>query len=184
MNGVRTAQLFRRVDAIEHAWCLRLNRGCSRPAVRDIFSAISKLGDPKGKHGAIARVKYEDAGTESWIILLKASVNDDEPLPTPISAGDSAESSAADDEDDAEPVPTRLARDSAESWLPRTVASGSEALSTAPLGGVTTGASAESSRPPGAVSPWAGRAAASRAGDSAESSLAGGSASRARWVAA
>ena len=45
MNGVRTAQLFRRVDAIEHAWCLRLNRGCSRPAVRDIFSAISKLGD-------------------------------------------------------------------------------------------------------------------------------------------
>jgi undecaprenyl-diphosphatase len=45
MNGVRTAELFRRVDAIEHAWCLRLNRGCSRPAVRDIFSAISRLGD-------------------------------------------------------------------------------------------------------------------------------------------
>lgn len=45
MNGVRTAELFRRVDAIEHAWCLRLNRGCSQPAVRDIFSAISKLGD-------------------------------------------------------------------------------------------------------------------------------------------
>ncbi len=45
MNGVRTAELFRRVDAIEHAWCLRLNRGCSQPAVRDVFSAISKLGD-------------------------------------------------------------------------------------------------------------------------------------------
>jgi undecaprenyl-diphosphatase len=45
MNGVRTAELFRRVDAIEHAWCLRLNRGCSKPAVRDVFSAISKLGD-------------------------------------------------------------------------------------------------------------------------------------------
>ncbi|HEX4971469.1 MAG TPA: phosphatase PAP2 family protein [Steroidobacteraceae bacterium] len=45
MNGVRTAELFRRVDAIEHAWCLRLNRGCSPPAVRDIFAAISKLGD-------------------------------------------------------------------------------------------------------------------------------------------
>ncbi len=45
MNGVRTAQLFRRVDAFEHAWCLRLNRGCSQPAVRDVFSAISKLGD-------------------------------------------------------------------------------------------------------------------------------------------
>jgi undecaprenyl-diphosphatase len=45
MNGVRTAQLFRRVDAFEHAWCLRLNRGCSQPAIRDIFAAISKLGD-------------------------------------------------------------------------------------------------------------------------------------------
>jgi undecaprenyl-diphosphatase len=33
------------VDAFEHAWCLRLNRGCSQPAVRDAFSAISKLGD-------------------------------------------------------------------------------------------------------------------------------------------
>ena len=45
MNGVRTAELFRRVDAIEHAWCLRLNRSCSQPAVRDVFAAISKLGD-------------------------------------------------------------------------------------------------------------------------------------------
>ena len=45
MNGVRTAELFRRVDAIEHAWCLRLNRGCSQPAVRELFAAISKLGD-------------------------------------------------------------------------------------------------------------------------------------------
>jgi undecaprenyl-diphosphatase len=45
MNGVRTAELFRRVDAIEHAWCLRLNRGCSQRAVREIFSAISRLGD-------------------------------------------------------------------------------------------------------------------------------------------
>jgi undecaprenyl-diphosphatase len=45
MNAVRTVELFRRVDAIEHAWCLRLNRGCSRPVVRDVFAAISKLGD-------------------------------------------------------------------------------------------------------------------------------------------
>ena len=53
MNGVRTAELFRRVDAIEHAWCLRLNRGCSRPAVRDIFAAISKLGDGAFWYGLI-----------------------------------------------------------------------------------------------------------------------------------
>jgi undecaprenyl-diphosphatase len=38
--------IFRRVDAYEYAWCLRLNRGCQRRrAVRDIFSAVSKLGD-------------------------------------------------------------------------------------------------------------------------------------------
>ena len=45
MTTVRTAELFRRVDAFEHAWCLRLNRGCSQPAVRDLFAAISRLGD-------------------------------------------------------------------------------------------------------------------------------------------
>ncbi|MGH8238897.1 MAG: phosphatase PAP2 family protein [Steroidobacteraceae bacterium] len=54
MNGVRTAQLFRRVDAFEHSWCLRLNRGCSQPAVRDVFSAISKLGDGVFWYGLIA----------------------------------------------------------------------------------------------------------------------------------
>jgi undecaprenyl-diphosphatase len=53
MNGVRTAELFRRVDAFEHAWCLRLNRGCSQPAVRDIFAAISKLGDGTFWYGLI-----------------------------------------------------------------------------------------------------------------------------------
>jgi undecaprenyl-diphosphatase len=53
MNGVRTAELFRRVDAFEHAWCLRLNRGCSQPAVRDIFAAISKLGDGMFWYGLI-----------------------------------------------------------------------------------------------------------------------------------
>lgn len=53
MNGVRTAELFRRVDAFEHAWCLRLNRGCSQPAVRDIFTAISKLGDGMFWYGLI-----------------------------------------------------------------------------------------------------------------------------------
>jgi undecaprenyl-diphosphatase len=38
--------LFRRVDAFEYAWCLRLNRGCQRQwVVRDFFAAISRLGD-------------------------------------------------------------------------------------------------------------------------------------------
>ena len=38
--------LFRRVDAFEYAWCLRLNRKCQqRRTVRELFTAVSKLGD-------------------------------------------------------------------------------------------------------------------------------------------
>ena len=43
--STRAAHLFRRVDAFEHAWCLRLNRSCALPGVREIFAAISRLGD-------------------------------------------------------------------------------------------------------------------------------------------
>lgn len=43
--STRTASLFRRIDALEHAWCLRLNRGCALPAIRDIFAVVSRLGD-------------------------------------------------------------------------------------------------------------------------------------------
>ncbi len=43
---VRADGIFRRVDAFEYAWCLRLNRGCQqRRLVRDVFTAVSKLGD-------------------------------------------------------------------------------------------------------------------------------------------
>lgn len=43
---VRVDGIFRRVDAFEYAWCLRLNRGCQqRRLVRDVFAAVSKLGD-------------------------------------------------------------------------------------------------------------------------------------------
>jgi len=43
--STRADHLFRRVDAFEHAWCLRLNRSCALPGVREIFAAISRLGD-------------------------------------------------------------------------------------------------------------------------------------------
>ena len=43
---VRVDGIFRRVDAYEYAWCLRLNRGCQRRRlVRDVFAAVSRLGD-------------------------------------------------------------------------------------------------------------------------------------------
>src|SRR5262245_55171562 len=45
MAGVFSADLFKRVDQLEHAWCRRLNRGCSVPGIRPFFAAISRLGD-------------------------------------------------------------------------------------------------------------------------------------------
>jgi undecaprenyl-diphosphatase len=45
MSTTRAADVFRRIDALEHAWCLRLNRGCRKDAVRHTFRVVSRLGD-------------------------------------------------------------------------------------------------------------------------------------------
>ena len=45
MASAKTAALFRRVDAIELGWCLRFNRSCNRPGVRELFATVSRLGD-------------------------------------------------------------------------------------------------------------------------------------------
>jgi undecaprenyl-diphosphatase len=39
------AGMFERVDAFEQHVCRRLNRGCRRPAVRNLFRVVSRLGD-------------------------------------------------------------------------------------------------------------------------------------------
>lgn len=41
----RPEGMFQRVDAFEQHLCRRLNRGCHRPAVRDLFRVVSRLGD-------------------------------------------------------------------------------------------------------------------------------------------
>ncbi len=43
--NIQVNSLFRRVDAVEERWCLSLNRGCRLRAVRDFFTAVSRLGD-------------------------------------------------------------------------------------------------------------------------------------------
>lgn len=45
MNTARTADWFRRFDAAEYTLCLRLNRGCASPLLKDFFATISRLGD-------------------------------------------------------------------------------------------------------------------------------------------
>ncbi len=37
--------VFQRVDAFEQNVCRRLNRSCHRPAVRELFRVVSRLGD-------------------------------------------------------------------------------------------------------------------------------------------
>jgi undecaprenyl-diphosphatase len=41
----RSARLFERVDAYEHRFCQRVNRGLRHPAVRNGFVVVSRLGD-------------------------------------------------------------------------------------------------------------------------------------------
>lgn len=64
MASVHAANLFRRIDAAEHAWCLRLNRGCNRRAVRDLFTTVSRLGDGVFWYGLVLLlpVIYGEAG--------------------------------------------------------------------------------------------------------------------------
>jgi undecaprenyl-diphosphatase len=45
MTTAKATEFFRRADAAEHAWCVRLNKGCGLPAVRGLFVAVSRLGD-------------------------------------------------------------------------------------------------------------------------------------------
>lgn len=45
MADMRNLQLFRRFDAAEYRLCVSLNRGCGTPSVRQLFAAISRLGD-------------------------------------------------------------------------------------------------------------------------------------------
>lgn len=46
MSGIRTTvDFFRWADAAEYRLCLRLNRGCGKPAVRRFFAVVSRLGD-------------------------------------------------------------------------------------------------------------------------------------------
>lgn len=44
-RSVGVGGLFSRIDMLEHAWCVRLNRGCSLPSARTLFAVVSRLGD-------------------------------------------------------------------------------------------------------------------------------------------
>jgi undecaprenyl-diphosphatase len=45
MNNVELTGLWRRFDFLEQSLCLRANRGCRYPAIRRLFTTVSRLGD-------------------------------------------------------------------------------------------------------------------------------------------
>jgi undecaprenyl-diphosphatase len=61
--------MFRRIDALEHGWCLRLNRGCHRNAVRQVFAVISRLGNCAFWYtlAAVLPLVYGQAGLNTFL---------------------------------------------------------------------------------------------------------------------
>lgn len=45
MNSVEPTGPWQRFDLLEQSWCMRINRGCDYPAIRQLFSVVSRLGD-------------------------------------------------------------------------------------------------------------------------------------------
>jgi undecaprenyl-diphosphatase len=75
MTIARSSDVFRRIDALEYAWCLRLNRGCRTNAIRRVFAIVSRLGDGVfwyslvallpliyGEHGLYAGIRMAAVG--------------------------------------------------------------------------------------------------------------------------
>jgi undecaprenyl-diphosphatase len=76
MTTARNPVLFRRIDALEHSWCLRLNRGCQRNPVRRGFALISRLGDGVFWYAQMALLPllYGSAGAETATRMAIAGV--------------------------------------------------------------------------------------------------------------
>jgi undecaprenyl-diphosphatase len=72
----RTADVFRRIDAIEYAWCLRLNRGCHRNLLRKMFVVVSRLGDGAFWYAFVALLPifYGERGSSASIRMIVVGV--------------------------------------------------------------------------------------------------------------
>jgi undecaprenyl-diphosphatase len=74
MRTARSANFFGRIDALEYAWCLRLNRGCARPWVRELFAVVSRLGDGVFWYAlmAVLPLLYGAAGLQTSLRMAAA----------------------------------------------------------------------------------------------------------------
>jgi undecaprenyl-diphosphatase len=64
---------WQRINHAEQALCLRVNRGCRRPALRALFSTVSRLGDGPLWYALIAAVAVFDA-TQGWRVALTMAI--------------------------------------------------------------------------------------------------------------
>jgi undecaprenyl-diphosphatase len=76
MTISRTTEVFRRIDAFEYAWCLRLNRGCHRRALKNMFVVVSRLGDGVFWYAfaALLPLLYGEAGLHTSIRMVVVGV--------------------------------------------------------------------------------------------------------------
>lgn len=70
---VTATDIFRRVDAAELAWCLRLNRGCARREIRTFFAAVSRLGNGVFWYTLILSLPLL-YGPQAWLFVLNTTL--------------------------------------------------------------------------------------------------------------
>ena len=63
---------WQRMDHAEQALCLRVNRGCRRPAVRAFFAAVSRAGDGSLWYALMTAVAVLDRGAGWHNVLVMA----------------------------------------------------------------------------------------------------------------
>jgi undecaprenyl-diphosphatase len=64
---------WQRMDHAEQALCLRVNRGCRRPAVRALFAAVSRAGDGSLWYALMAAVAVLDP-SDGWHNALMMAI--------------------------------------------------------------------------------------------------------------
>jgi undecaprenyl-diphosphatase len=63
---------WQRLDQAEQVLCLRVNRGCRRPAIRSFFGAVSRLGDGRVWYGLMIAVALSDRANGWRVAMLMA----------------------------------------------------------------------------------------------------------------
>jgi undecaprenyl-diphosphatase len=76
MKASRSARLFSRVDAYEQRLCRRLNRGLQRPALRDLFVIVSRLGDGLAWYVLVLLIPvcYGEAGLRPALVMAVTGI--------------------------------------------------------------------------------------------------------------